>query len=133
MLLKSKIELIMARRKITKYTGGERRNINRRMFWAVASCNEVSIDWNNTTSGHSNNEFFASTVNISDEGMLLESFEKVKPGSLLSIRIANTEDDSMQYKFIGRVMHNEKLVQSGLHGLGIKFVQKPKHMEKLLH
>lgn len=123
----------MARRRVIPYNGSERRTAKRWPFWAVASCSELNTMDPGLTSGYSNNSFFASAVNISEEGMLLESFEKIKPGSLLTIKIEPSEDRGEHYKFIGRVMHNEKMVQSGLQGVGVKFLQKPKNMERLLN
>lgn len=112
------------------YTGQNRRINKRFPFWAVANCSP----WNSDpliSQRYTGNDFFASGVNISRTGMLLETYEKMTPGSYLSLKV-NSEDGLDVYRFLGKVVHSGKGFSSGMQGLGIQFIKRPKSIKALV-
>lgn len=112
------------------YTGQNRRVNKRFPFWAVASCSP----WNSDpliSQRYTGNDFFASGINISRTGMLLETYEKMNPGSYLSVKV-NSEDGLEVYRFLGKVVHSGKGFSSGMQGLGLQFIKRPKSIKALV-
>lgn len=110
----------------------EKRYSKRHSCWAMVSISELGDSEVSTTSGYSS-DFFGSCVNLSEDGMLLESFEKYSSGTLLKLEFnIPREDDNLQYKIIGCVIHSTKLKKSNSQGLGIKFTRKIKNISKIL-
>jgi hypothetical protein len=109
--------------------GAERRRKKRFPFWAAVSVNEVNTNEVASTSGFSNTESFASCVNICEDGMFLESFEKFREGSVLSLEITlPREDDHANFRFLGRVVHSRRRKKSSVQGFGVKFLNRPRNM-----
>ncbi len=115
------------------FTAIDRRIKKRLPLWAMISVREILEDEMNSTMNNSN-ETFASCVDISHDGMFLETFEKYGKGSILDLNINTpSEDGSEHYRFLTKVMHSSKLKKENTRGVGVKFINKSKDIERLIN
>ena len=115
------------------FTAIDRRIKKRLPLWAMISVREILEDEMNSTMNHTN-ETFASCVDISHDGMFLETFEKYNKGSILDLNINTpSEDGSEHYRFLTKVMHSSKLKKENTRGVGVQFINKSKDIERLIN